>query len=279
MACLASEMKVVASWIKLLTSFGMACAKRSPRQNVRSSTYTAAWTSLSLAMPAWPASSRSRCCAAARSRTGASRRGPARSDRSRRGRGRVQGGRRRRRSRWRDTGTTWSPTGGPPPPCGHRAPGCCRSRQAGVAEQRKEGRGFRRGGRTVRAVANESAGAERGDVGSSVRRSSEDDPGSGPPLRCVVGGDGCGDRGERCVGAIASLREETRFLAATSPDETAIWTSEGSPLLLYSQALQAIAAEGDGLIVSYDYNAGKKAPLHPDIREAIERLEGKPFSK
>ena len=36
----------------------------------------------------------------------------------------------------------------------------------------------------------------------------------------------------------------------------------------------AVAAEGDGLIVSYDYRASAKAPVPDGVRRAIEELEG-----
>jgi acyl-CoA thioester hydrolase len=35
-----------------------------------------------------------------------------------------------------------------------------------------------------------------------------------------------------------------------------------------------IVAEGDSVIVSYDYRSGRKAPLPPEVRAAIEALEG-----
>ncbi len=37
-----------------------------------------------------------------------------------------------------------------------------------------------------------------------------------------------------------------------------------------------VAAEGEGVLVSYDYPAGRKAPLPAAVREAIERLEAGP---
>jgi len=43
---------------------------------------------------------------------------------------------------------------------------------------------------------------------------------------------------------------------------------------LVSQKLGVVAAEGEGVIVSYNYRAGGKAPLPPDVVEAIRRLEG-----
>lgn len=44
-----------------------------------------------------------------------------------------------------------------------------------------------------------------------------------------------------------------------------------------SEAHQAVAAEGEGLIVSYDYRSNVKAPLPKSVREGIETLEGKAF--
>ena len=35
----------------------------------------------------------------------------------------------------------------------------------------------------------------------------------------------------------------------------------------------AVAAEGSGLIVSFDYEAERKTPIPPDVRRGIERLE------
>lgn len=42
---------------------------------------------------------------------------------------------------------------------------------------------------------------------------------------------------------------------------------------LVSRALGAVAAEGEGLLVSYDYPAGRKAPLPEPVRAAIAELE------
>ncbi len=36
----------------------------------------------------------------------------------------------------------------------------------------------------------------------------------------------------------------------------------------------AVAGEGTGIIVSYDYSAGAKAPIPSDVRDRIRRLEG-----
>jgi acyl-CoA thioester hydrolase len=43
---------------------------------------------------------------------------------------------------------------------------------------------------------------------------------------------------------------------------------------LVSQKHQAVAAEGDVVVVSYDYRRGAKVPIPPAIRSAIAALEG-----
>jgi len=43
---------------------------------------------------------------------------------------------------------------------------------------------------------------------------------------------------------------------------------------VYSEALGCIAATGDGVVVSYDYSAGKKADLPEHWRERIAAIEG-----
>lgn len=60
------------------------------------------------------------------------------------------------------------------------------------------------------------------------------------------------------VGARASDLAEDRFLMH---------------YVVVSEARGRIAAEGDGLIVAYDYRAGQKAALPARTREAIESLE------
>lgn len=42
-----------------------------------------------------------------------------------------------------------------------------------------------------------------------------------------------------------------------------------------SHALDAVAAEGEGLIVAYDYRGGEKAAVPQEIRARIMKLEGK----
>ena len=43
----------------------------------------------------------------------------------------------------------------------------------------------------------------------------------------------------------------------------------------FSQSLGKVAAEGDSLVVSYDYVAGRRVPLRADHRAAIIALEGR----
>jgi acyl-CoA thioester hydrolase len=48
-------------------------------------------------------------------------------------------------------------------------------------------------------------------------------------------------------------------------------------LMLYrivSEEANALAAEGDGLVVSYDYREKRKSPVPPAVRSRIEELEG-----
>jgi acyl-CoA thioester hydrolase len=46
---------------------------------------------------------------------------------------------------------------------------------------------------------------------------------------------------------------------------------------LVSESQEAVAADGGGVLVSFDYAAGRKAPLPEGVRRAIERLEqGRP---
>ncbi len=43
-----------------------------------------------------------------------------------------------------------------------------------------------------------------------------------------------------------------------------------------SQTHQKVAADGEGTIVSYDYGAGRKAPLPEEIKQRIQKLEHGP---
>jgi acyl-CoA thioester hydrolase len=44
---------------------------------------------------------------------------------------------------------------------------------------------------------------------------------------------------------------------------------------LVSRKSGEVAAEGDGVLVSFDYAAQKKVPLPEHVRRAIELLEGR----
>ncbi len=46
---------------------------------------------------------------------------------------------------------------------------------------------------------------------------------------------------------------------------------------LWSQSHNAIAADGQGIIVVFDYAANQPRPVPADLRAAIEKLEGKPL--
>ena len=44
--------------------------------------------------------------------------------------------------------------------------------------------------------------------------------------------------------------------------------------IVVSQRHARVAAEGEGVIVAYDYRSGKKAPLPDELRRKVEALEG-----
>lgn len=46
---------------------------------------------------------------------------------------------------------------------------------------------------------------------------------------------------------------------------------------IVSEAHRAVAAEGEGLIVSFDYRKNRKVPVPDSVRERIETLEGRTF--
>lgn len=66
------------------------------------------------------------------------------------------------------------------------------------------------------------------------------------------------------VGTRASTIEADRFLMEFA---------------VVSHRHQKIAAEGQGMIVCYDYRASHKAPLPEPVRERIAALEGKSFDE
>lgn len=37
-----------------------------------------------------------------------------------------------------------------------------------------------------------------------------------------------------------------------------------------------VVAEGEGVVVSFDYGAGRRAPIPPEVRERMQRLSGSP---
>lgn len=47
--------------------------------------------------------------------------------------------------------------------------------------------------------------------------------------------------------------------------------------VVYSVKHQRVAAEGDGVVVSFDYGKGAKAPVPDEWRRAFERIEGRSF--
>jgi acyl-CoA thioester hydrolase len=90
---------------------------------------------------------------------------------------------------------------------------------------------------------------------------------------------------EKGLGPIlASTRCDFRK-ALTFPDKILVGAkiaemSEDRFLMHYrivSEKLQKIAAEGDGLIVSYDYREGRKVAIPREVRQSIEKLEGRTF--
>jgi acyl-CoA thioester hydrolase len=64
------------------------------------------------------------------------------------------------------------------------------------------------------------------------------------------------------VGAIISEMSADRFLMQHR---------------IVSEKLLKVAAEGESLIVSYDYREGRKAPIPDDVRKKVEKLEGRSF--
>ncbi len=46
---------------------------------------------------------------------------------------------------------------------------------------------------------------------------------------------------------------------------------------IVSQKTGQVAAEAFGVVVSYDYRAGRKAPIPDSVRQAMETLEGRPL--
>lgn len=96
----------------------------------------------------------------------------------------------------------------------------------------------------------------------------------------------------RRIGVLDQLKEtgigpilastQCRFRAPlTYPDRVSVGTSVSElgadrfvmAYKVYSHGLKKLAAEGEGLIVSYDYPRAQKVPLPDSIRRTIEALE------
>jgi acyl-CoA thioester hydrolase len=77
-----------------------------------------------------------------------------------------------------------------------------------------------------------------------------------------------------------------RYLApVTYPDALTVGTCTSEigddrftmEFAIYSEKLGRLVAKGDGLVVSYDYDSGTKAPLPSIWREGIWKVEGREF--
>ena len=95
------------------------------------------------------------------------------------------------------------------------------------------------------------------------------------------GGSGGGGAGDRIGPILASTHCRFRR-PLTYPDTVRVGTrttevAEDRFVMEYrvvSLESEAVAAEGGGTVVAYDYGRGEKAPLPPAVREAIDRLAG-----
>ena len=90
---------------------------------------------------------------------------------------------------------------------------------------------------------------------------------------------------ETGVGLILASTQCRFRLPLTYPDTVSIGARvselEGDRFLMkyavFSQRHERLAAEGEGLIVSYNYRELKKATLPDEVRRRIETLEGRSF--
>ena len=90
---------------------------------------------------------------------------------------------------------------------------------------------------------------------------------------------------ETGVGPILASTQCRFRLPLTYPDTVSIGARvselEGDRFLMkyavFSQRHERLAAEGEGLIVSYNYRELKKATLPDEVRRRIETLEGRSF--
>lgn len=87
---------------------------------------------------------------------------------------------------------------------------------------------------------------------------------------------------EKGVGPILASTQCRFRLPLTYPDTVSVGArvlkmGQDRFLMHYrviSHSQKKVAAQGDGLIVSYDYGRGCKVPIPPDIRRQIEVFEG-----
>jgi acyl-CoA thioester hydrolase len=83
------------------------------------------------------------------------------------------------------------------------------------------------------------------------------------------------------VGPILASTERKFRLPLTYPDTVSVGTRVSAveadrflmKYVLVSHGKGKVAAEGEGLIVSYDYRALRKAPLPEEMKERIQALE------
>lgn len=88
----------------------------------------------------------------------------------------------------------------------------------------------------------------------------------------------------RGVGAILHSTNCRFRIPVTFPDRLLVGTRIGTvevdrfttPFRIVSTAHDAVAAEGDGIVVTLDYATGRKAPIPADLRRRIEALMGPP---
>ena len=88
---------------------------------------------------------------------------------------------------------------------------------------------------------------------------------------------------ERGIGPILASTDCKFKLPLTYPDKILVGAcvpemGEDRFVMRYrvvSENHKRVAADGEGLIVSYNYNENAKTPIPDDIRAAIEKLEGR----
>ena len=97
---------------------------------------------------------------------------------------------------------------------------------------------------------------------------------------------GIGDRPapEKLASILAAVHCNFR-LQITHPDH--VWigakvarigrTSIGMEHHIWSETHQALAADGEATVVTFDYQTNQSVPVPDDVRQAIEQLEGRTF--